>query len=85
MAETWIQSYARASVLQALKRLQHGRLTVTITYQEEKFIETFGASTAEESDIVSLAIHSPSVWGRFAQAFALASFTLSPGMFKFWG
>jgi cyclopropane-fatty-acyl-phospholipid synthase len=77
MAETWIQSYARASVLQVLKRLQHGRLTVTITYQDKDVVETFGADSADDSEAVSLEINSPNVWGRFAQAFALVSAVVS--------
>lgn len=73
MAETWIQSYARASVLQVLKRLKHGRLTITITYQDKEVVETFGSDSADESETVSLEINSTNVWGRFAQAFALVS------------
>jgi hypothetical protein len=73
MAETWIQAYARTSVIQALRRLQNGRLTVTITYQEENNVETFGENTPEAADNVALAVHNPNVWGRLAQAFALVS------------
>lgn len=73
MAETWIQSYARSSVLQVLKRLKHGQLTITITYQDKDVVEAFGADSADESEKVSLEINSPNVWGRFAQAFALVS------------
>jgi cyclopropane-fatty-acyl-phospholipid synthase len=71
MAETWMQSYARTCVLQALERLQHGRLTITITYQEEHTVETFGEESTDEKQVVNIAINSPHVWGRLAQAFAL--------------
>ena len=80
MSETWLESYARSSVLGALRGIKRGRLTVQITYQENNVVETFGEQSTSAGDNVSLIIKSPNVWGRFAQAFALVSFTLDRGI-----
>lgn len=74
MSETWLQSYARTSVLDVFKRIQHGQLNVVVKYLQETTVNNFGEQGLDESrkgDSVSLVVKSPDVWGRLTQAFAL--------------
>lgn len=72
MAETWLQSAARNSVFEVLKRLQHGRLTIATKYTNEKSQSvTFGNGTSETDLGIVVVIKSPQVFVRFCQGFDL--------------
>jgi cyclopropane-fatty-acyl-phospholipid synthase len=72
MAETWLQSAARNSVFEVLKRLQHGSLTITTKYTSGKNESvTFGSDGSEPDSKIVVIIKSPQVFVRLCQAFDL--------------
>jgi cyclopropane-fatty-acyl-phospholipid synthase len=72
MAETWLQSAARNSVFEVLKRLQHGCLTITTKYISGKGQSvTFGNSDSESDLGIVVVIKNPQVYVRFCQGFDL--------------
>lgn len=72
MAETWLQSAARNSVFEVLKRLQHGCLTIATKYANEKSQSvTFGNGSSESDLGIVVTIKNPQVFVRFCQGFDL--------------
>lgn len=70
MAETWLQSAARNSVFEVLKRLQHGCLTIATKYTGEKSQSvTFGNGSSESDLGIIVIIKSPQVFVRLCQGF----------------
>ncbi|KAL7925969.1 Mycolic acid cyclopropane synthetase domain-containing protein [Trichoderma austrokoningii] len=70
MAETWLQSAARSSVFQVLKRIQHGCLTVTTQYANEKSQSVTFDNGSSESDLgLVVVIKNPQVFVRLCQGF----------------
>ncbi|KAN0101526.1 cyclopropane-fatty-acyl-phospholipid synthase [Hyaloscypha variabilis] len=75
ISETWVQSYARTSVLEVFRRIQYGRLTVISKYRGEKEEpDVFGENSAQGPDMgrdVVVEFHSPKTWVRMCLAFDL--------------
>ncbi len=72
--ESWLQYYARITVLGVLKGIQRGRLTVVLKYRGEAPSEVLGTEPSgddgRELDVV-VVFKSPKVWLRICQAFDL--------------
>lgn len=72
MAETWLQSAARNSVFQVLKRLQHDCLTIATKYASGKNQSvTFGNGSSESDLGIVVTVKNPQVFVRLCQGFDL--------------
>jgi hypothetical protein len=72
MAETWIQSTARNLVFQILKRIEHGRLTISTKYENGKNESlSFGGDGADSEAEIVVIVKNPQVFVRLCQAFDL--------------
>lgn len=71
MSETWFQSYARAAVLAALRRIQHGRIVIISKYRDGGEPEILGEQDEndESSREVSIVFKNPNAWVRICQGF----------------
>jgi cyclopropane-fatty-acyl-phospholipid synthase len=70
MTETWLQSAARNSVFEVLRRLQHGCLTIATKYTAEKSQSvTFGNGNTESDLGIVVVIKNPQVFVRLCQGF----------------
>lgn len=75
MTESWLQSYARQIVFEALGRIQHGQLTAVSEYQGAAMpVAVFGQPPTkgkEDDEDIAVVVRDPNAWTRVCQAFDL--------------